>query len=258
MAVWLRYGQNSVGFDDGLIRAADFASLMAAEDAFSSLNAQSHQLLESTQNTCAQLFAAATARAEALVKEAEQVRALAEIEGMRIGREKALDEWTARAVDQAIESRAMLERQKLRLRDIVSLSVERLVGEIDRKALFMGALKTISKLVQDVPLLTLRVHESDLGAARAAVDESLAQSGLSCTIDVLSAPGLEPGACLFESDHGVIDAGLAHQLQSVRRAVARAMQHTALIPGAFIDQANNMVTSDAEAVQASPSPSLNP
>jgi type III secretion protein L len=256
MVVWLRYGQNSVGITDGLIRAADFANLMAAEDAFSSLNEESRQLLESTQNTCAQLLAATTARAEALMNEAEQARASAEAEGLSLGHERALDEWTARAVDQAIESREMLERQKLRLRDIVSLSVERLVGEIDRKALFVGALKTISKLVQDVPLLTLRVHESDLGAARAAIDESLAQSGLSCTIDVLAVSGLEPGACLFESDRGVIDAGLGHQLQSVRRAVARAMQNTALKPGILNGQVSELVT--GEAAQMSADQSLKP
>ena len=257
MVVWLRYGQNSVGVVDGLIRSADFANLMATEDALTGLNAEALQLLEHTQATCEQMLAATAARVEALVTEAEQAKALCEIEGMRLGREKALDDWTAHAVDQAIESRAMLERQKLRLRDIVSLSVERLVGEVDRKALFASALKTISKLVQDVPLLTLRVHESDFGAARAAVDESLAQSGLSCTIDVSVATDLEPGACVFESDHGVIDAGLAQQLQSVRRAVARAMQHTALIPGTFNDHVNKLVTSEAEAVQVSPSPSLN-
>jgi type III secretion protein L len=258
MVVWLRYGQNTVGVADGLIRAADFASLMATEDALSSLNTESRQLLENTQATCKQMLAATTARAEALISEAQHARAIAESEGMRLGREKALDEWTARAVDQAIESRAMLERQKLRLRDIVSLCVERLVGEVDRKALFANALKTISKLVQDVPLLTLRVHEFDLSAARAAVDESLAQSGLSCTIDVSVATGLEPGACLFESDNGVIDAGLTQQLQSVRRAVVRAMRHTALIPGASNDHANKLVTSEAEAVQANTSLSLNP
>ena len=256
MVVWLRYGQNTVGVADGLIRSADFASLMATEDALQSLNTESRQLLEHTQATCGQMLAVTTARAEALMNEAQHAKAMAESEGTRLGREKALDEWTARAVDQAIESRAMLERQKLRLRDIVSLCVERLVGEVDRKALFANALKTISKQVQDVPLLTLRVHEVDLSSARAAVAESLAQSGLSCTIDVSAATGLEPGACLFESDLGVIDAGLTHQLRSVRRAVARAMQHTALSPEAFNGQANKLVTNEAEAVQASPSPSL--
>jgi type III secretion protein L len=250
MVVWLRYGQNTVGIPDGLIRSADFANLVATEEALSSLNAESHRLLQSTQTTCEQLLAATAARVEALMHEAREERALAETEGMRLGREKALDDWTARAVDQAIESRAMLERQKLRLRDIVSLCVERLVGEIDRKVLFASALKTISKLVQDVPLLTLRVHASDMGAARAAVDESLAQSGLGCTISVSADPGLEPGACLFESDHGVIDAGLAHQLQSVRRAVARAMHHTALTASTSSDLAGRPVPNEAGRARA--------
>jgi type III secretion protein L len=226
MVVWLRYGQGAVGIADGLIRSADFANLVATEEALFKLNEEARQLLEGTQTTCDEMLAATGSRAERLMNEAQMARQLAEAEGLRIGRAQALDEWTGRAVEQSIESRAMLERQKLRLRDIVSLCVERLVGETDRKALFSRALKTISKLVQDVPLLTLRVHESDLVAARAAVDELLAQSGSGCSIDVAGDTSLAPGACLFESDLGVIDAGLAHQLQSVRRAVARATEHT--------------------------------
>ena len=226
MVVWLRYGQGAVGIVDGLIRSADFANLVATEDALFKLNEEARQLLESTQATCDEMLAATQARVEGLVNEAKMARQLAEAEGLRIGRAQALDEWTARSVEQSIESRAMLERQKVRLRDIVSLCVERLVGETDRKALFARALKTIGKLVQDVPLLTLRVHESDLVAARAAVDDLLAQAGSACSIEVTADTGLAPGACLFESDLGVIDAGLAHQLQSVRRAVARATEHT--------------------------------
>ena len=226
MVVWLRYGQGTVGVPGGLIRAADFANLVSTEDALHSLGEQSHLLLVRAQTTCDQMLSEAGARVSELVAAAEAIKREAASEGLRLGRNEAIDAWTKRSVDHARESRDMMERQKLRLRDIVSLCVERLVGETDRKALFARALKTISKLVQDVPLLTLRVHESDLVAARAAVDELLAQSGSGCSIDVTADTSLAPGACLFESDLGVIDAGLAQQLQSVRRAVARATEHT--------------------------------
>jgi type III secretion protein L len=226
MVVWLRYGQGTVGVPDGLIRAVDFANLVSTEDALHSLGEQSRLLFEGAQATSEQMLSVAEARVAELVAAAEVIKREAASEGLRIGRNEAMDVWTKRSVDQARESRDMMERQKLRLRDIVSLCVERLIGETDRKALFARALKTIGKLVHEVPLLTLRVHESDLDAARAAVDELLLQAGPGCTIDVTAESGLEPGACLFESDLGVIDAGLAHQLQSVRRAVARATEHT--------------------------------
>jgi type III secretion protein L len=230
MVVWLRYGQGAVGITDGLIRSADFANLVSTDDALYSLNEQARQLLESTQATCDEMLSTTQAQVAALLGEAEAIKRSAAAEGLRIGRAEGLNTWTQRAVDQAVESRAMLERQKVRMRDIVSLCVERLVGETDRRALFARALKAISKLVQDVPMLTLRVHESDLAAARAAVDELVGPAGSKFPIEVTADSNLQPGACLFESDLGVIDAGLENQVQAVRSAVARATQQMISAP----------------------------
>jgi type III secretion protein L len=224
MVVWLRYGQSAVGIVDGVIRSADFANLVSTEEAMHTLNEQARELLESTQETCDDMLATTQAQIAVSTKEADAIKQAAAGEGLRMGRTEALNAWTQRAVDQAIESRAMLERQKGRLRDIVSLCVERLVGETDRRALFARALKTIGKLVQDVPMLTLRVHESDVAAARAAVDDLVGPSGSKFPIEVTADISLRPGACLFESDLGVIDAGLENQVQAVRRAMARATQ----------------------------------
>lgn len=227
MVVWLRYGQGAVGITEGVIRAADFANLVSTEEALFSLTERARGLFDTTQKTCDQMLAAAEARVAAEMAEAQAIKDAAASEGLQIGRIEALNSWTQRTVDQAVESRAMLERQKLRLRDIVSLCVERLVGESDRKALFARALKTISKLVQDIPMLTLRVHESDVAAAQMAVDDLLAPGGSKFPIEVVVDISLSPGGCLFESDLGVIDAGLENQLQAIRRAVAKATQQVA-------------------------------
>lgn len=227
MVVWLRYGQGALGITEGVIRAADFANLVSTEEALFSLTERARGLFDTTQKTCDEMLSSSEARVAAVMAEAQAIKQAATAEGLQIGRTEALNAWAQRTVDQAIESRAMLERQKLRLRDIVSLCVERLVGESDRKALFARALKTISKLVQDIPMLTLRVHESDVAAAQMAVDDLLAPGGSKFPIEVVVDISLPPGGCLFESDLGVIDAGLENQLQAIRRAVAKATQQVA-------------------------------
>jgi type III secretion protein L len=227
MVVWLRYGQGAVGITEGVIRAADFANLVSTEEALFNLTERARGLFDTTQKTCDEMLSSSEARVAAVMAEAQAIKQAATAEGLQIGRTEALNAWAQRTVNQAIESRAMLERQKLRLRDIVSLCVERLVGDGDRKALFARALKTISKLVQDVPMLTLRVHESDVAAAQMAVDELLAPGGSKFPIEVVVDITLPPGGCLFESDLGVIDAGLENQLQAIRRAVAKATQQVA-------------------------------
>ena len=42
---------------------------------------------------------------------------------------------------------------------------------------------------------------------------------------------LPPGSCLFESDEGLIDAGLKTQLAAIRRAMERAAEHLLLDDG---------------------------
>ena len=248
MVVWLRYGQGAVGITEGVIRAADFANLVSAEEALFNLTERARGLFDTTQKTCDEMLSSSEARVAAVMAEAHAIRQAATAEGLQIGRTEALNAWAQRAVNQAIESRAMLERQKLRLRDIVSLCVERLVGDGDRKALFARALKTISKLVQDVPMLTLRVHESDKAAAQMAVDDLLAPGGSKFPIEVVVDIGLQPGGCLFESDLGVIDAGLENQLQAIRRAVAKATQQVA----SAAQQAEELHTESASGEAALP------
>jgi Flagellar assembly protein FliH len=81
----------------------------------------------------------------------------------------------------------------------------------------------VNHIVKAVPLLTLRVSPGDQAAAQRAV-EAVTEDGRSSPIEVLADPTLALGSCVFESDQGVIDAGLETQLAAIERAVQRASQ----------------------------------
>jgi type III secretion protein L len=222
MVIWLRHGPCAVGLDQGLVRAQDYAPLVTMTEACDMASAQLQQLRLDAHAQAARLIEDAQAQAQALRAEALRLQEQGYAEGLERGRSEALQEWTQRAVDEAEVARHGLERQKERLRDIVSLAVERVIGQTDRKALFARALGTLTTLIQEVPLLTLRVHEADHGSAQAALADLMSQLGLGASkVEIVRDATLVQGSCLFESDRGLIDAGLDTQLAAIRRALTK-------------------------------------
>jgi type III secretion protein L len=236
MAVWLRHGPCTVGLEHGLVRAADFAHWVAMDEAAATVGAQLHALRDAAQAESARITQQAEADADALRTQAAQLRDKGYADGLARGQREALAQATQRAVDEALVARQALERQKERLRDIVSLAVERVIGQTDRKALFARALTTLSTLIEEVPLLTLRVHEADHVFAQAAVAELMATlSHAAPRVEIVRDATLAQGSCLFESDHGQIDAGLNTQLAAIRRALTKVPHvkaHHAATPAA--------------------------
>jgi type III secretion protein L len=226
MAVWLTHGPCTVGFDHGLIRAADFARLADSATIAAAVADERERVLAQARAEAGELLDAARAEAAALVQDARDRLAQAHQCGMSQGLEDAAAHWAGQAMAAAESRRRHLLRQSERLAAIVSMAVERVIEQEDRAGLFRRSLRTIVKLVKDTPMLTLRVTEADRDIAQGAVDAVKAQlSGL--PIEVVTDAALNEGGCRFESDGGVIDAGLDTQLAALRRAVARAAQQMA-------------------------------
>jgi len=240
MAVWLTHGSHAVGLPAGVIRAADFAVLTTAAGVAATTDAERERVLAQARAEADTLVA----DAQALLAEAAQRYERARAEGHERGLQDAAVEWTQKVLDEAAVKQRDLRRQVDRLSSIVAMAVERMVDEEDRAALIRRSLRTISKLVQDTALLTLRVCPADRDNAQRAVDEVQPQLGGSLAIDIVADASLPAGACLFESDRGVIDAGVQTQLAAIRRAVTRAVESMAREPA---DAAPDLPRSDAPA-----------
>jgi type III secretion protein L len=235
MAVWITHGSRAVGIDDGVIRAQDFAHLVASSELMEAAVLERDRLVAEAQAQADALLESARAEAASLVAEAQASFEQAYKSGLDRGLHDAAAQWAGQALDAAGATRRSLYRQSERLSNLVSMAVERVIDQEDRAALFRRSLRTIVKLVKNVPVLTMRVHEQDREHAQRAVDAVLRQSRSTMSIEVLSDPALEPGGCRFESDDGVVDASLDTQLEALRRAVRRAARHIA--PGAPDDEA---------------------
>ena len=239
MAVWLTHGPCTVGFDEGLIRAADFARLADSAAVAAAVADERDQVLALARAEAGALLAAAREEATALVAAARDQLELAHRSGMNQGLEDAAAHWAGQAMAVADARRRHLFRQSERLAAIVSMAVERVIEQEDRAGLFRRSLRTIVKLVKDTPMLTLRVTEADRDIAQGAVDAVKAQLTGGLPIEVVADAAMREGGCRFESDGGVIDAGLDTQLAALRRAVARAAQQMARESAAQEDDAQD-------------------
>ena len=239
MAVWLTHGPCTVGFDEGLIRAADFARLADSAAVAAAVADERDRVLALARAEAGALLAAAREEAAALVAAARDRLELAHSSGMNQGLEDAAAHWAGQAMAVADARRRHLFRQSERLAAIVSMAVERVIEQEDRAGLFRRSLRTIVKLVKDTPMLTLRVTEADRDIAQGAVDAVKAQLTGGLPIEVVTDAAMREGGCRFESDGGVIDAGLDTQLAALRRAVARAAQQMARESAAQEDAAQD-------------------
>jgi type III secretion protein L len=227
MAVWITHGSGAVGIDDGVIRARDFAHLVDAAALVQEAARERDRVVAEARAQADALLEAAREEASSLVAEAQSSFEQAYKTGLDRGLHDAATQWAGQALDAAGATRRSLYRQSERLSNLVSMAVERVIDQEDRAALFRRSLRTIVKLVKNVPVLTMRVHELDRDHAQRAVETVLKQSRSSMSIEVLSDPALLPGGCRFESDDGVVDASLDTQLEALRRAVQRAAHHIA-------------------------------
>lgn len=199
-------------------------------DAAQALQGEREQVLADAQREIEQLRSAAVGEIDASLAAAREERARGYAQGLAQGLEDAANQWTESALREAASARRSLMRQTHRLSQIVSLAVAPIIEHEDRVAMFNRTLKAVAKLVRDVPMATMRVSPSELGSARSAVTAFAPCATGRLQIEVKGDSALQPGSCLFESDQGVIDAGLKTQLAAIQRAMDRAAQHMVLEP----------------------------
>jgi type III secretion protein L len=228
MVIWFRDGPCTVGFENGLIKAADFAQVTSLLEINATMQAKAEALLVQARAQAEQSLAEARAQADVLLAQARAEHEQGFAKGFEKGHREGLQAWTTRALADAAQGQRALDKQRDRLGSLVAMAVERVVEQEDKQALFQRALRSVGKLLQEVPLLTLRVHQSDRDSARRAVDAVLAGVAGGAQIEVVADTRLASGSCLFESDHGVIDAGLQTQLAAIKRAAVKAARRGAV------------------------------
>lgn len=183
------------------------------------------------------LLARARSDAQTIVTEAQdaaaQTRAAAEQEyasaasrGYEAGQQQALADWYQRTAQSLAERRAIQESLRERIAALVVEAVEQIIVHEKTEALFARAVIAVDRIVDGGSYLKVRVSPADYGAAMREFGQLAAdwrERGRPVPLTVIADNELGAGACVCESDVGMVDASLAVQLNAMRAAVARAL-----------------------------------
>lgn len=192
-----------------LLDADERAAVDEASGLLREAHIQAEQIINDAHGQAADIVAQARRQAD------EQIKVAA------TNAERAAREAAAKTVAQAESSRA---RSLTSMDERIGVLVTRTLGkvlnerEIDEK-FFSSVLEKVLRAAREEKFLTLRVCPDQFEAAQRSVDKLLEQAGATAFVEVSADSALARGACLIESEHGVIDASLDMQLDAIRRAL---------------------------------------
>lgn len=238
MVIWLRnahdegsceQGRGAVGVDGDIVRRETFARLVELDEGHAMLTDLRHDVLATARDDAARIVAAAQREADEI-----RERALLEFEtgqrrGYEAGRQDALAQWYSETAEWLVRRHDLETSLRQRMADIVVLAVENIVASERPEALLARAADAVERIVDAGCHLRVRVHPDQRERAAQAFGHAAAgwhERGRPVTVTVIADRALEHGACVCETDIGLIDASLSAQIDAVRLAVTRALERT--------------------------------
>jgi flagellar assembly protein FliH len=177
---------------------------------------------QAAQRDCAQQIALVQQQCEQRVG---QARAAALREGEAAGCSRAalelqpVLERLARGIEEIAQLRPRLRREAegdlIRLSLAIARRVLHRELSIDAEAMHGLLLGALEKL-QSQEILRVRIHPAHAGPLKACLSQAVAGSGA----EVIGDPSFQPGAVLFETSRGNLDASVECQLQEIERGLA--------------------------------------
>jgi type III secretion protein L len=226
VVIWLRGGTSPIGLEHGVLRAADVQALVSLQALRGELLREHDGVIAAARRQAAEIVEAAHREAQS-IRSNEQERVEAAVRaGFEEGARRNAEEWHERQARNALARSDALRRMHETLAGIVTSAVERIVHTEQRESLYQRALRNVQALTRGVSQLTLRVGPADIDAARLGVAEARQMAPEGVQLEVTVDPGLKPGSCIFESEHGILDASLETQLDALRAAMQRAVNKT--------------------------------
>ena len=184
-----------------VLKAADHAALAQAQTMLESARQQADALLAGAQAA----FDAECRRgyedghAEALMNQAEKM---------------------IETVGRTVEYFAGVENEMI---ELVLAAVQKIIDGYDDREKIMVVVRNALAVVRNQKQMTLRLHPGEVETVREQVNELLAAYPGVGYLDLVADARLDRGACILESEIGVVEASLESQLQALRKAFTRML-----------------------------------
>jgi type III secretion system HrpE/YscL family protein len=233
MLIWSSPGGGQLLAERGIVRAHEFATVTELDEILGEARDEAQAIRLRAEEDAERLVDNALQQAGKLVLEARQeadaLREQAELEaqaertrGYEEGGAEAAADWYERFAELQARHDSLLDGNEDRLAGIVALAVERIVRSESREAAFSRALQGVREALREAGSAQMLVHPDEAAAAEAALAADRGADSEGPRVQVQADAALPPGACIFESPLGRLDASLDVQLAGMRAALQRA------------------------------------
>jgi type III secretion protein L len=233
MLIWSSPCGGQLLAECGIVRAHEFTTVTQLDEILGQAREEAQairrhaeqeagRIVEQALQQAGQLVEQARLEAEALRQQAAHEADLEGSRGYEEGQREAAAEWHDRFADLQDRHDSLLDGVEDRVAGIVALAVERIVRAESREAAFARALQGVREALREAGSARLLVNPAEAEAAEAALAADAGMNAEGPRVQVEPDPALPPGACIFESPLGRLDASLDVQLAGMRAALQRA------------------------------------
>lgn len=184
--------------------------ILAGADRLAWADAQT--LLEHAHSQAETIIAGAQAAFDA-----ERERGYAE------GREAALLDQAEKMIETVGRTVDYFANVESEMVELVMQSVRRVVDGFDSRETVMAVVRNALAVVRNQKHMTLRLHPDEVDVVKARVNELLAAYPGVGYLDIIADARLVRGACILESEIGMVEASLDGQIEALRRAFQRTL-----------------------------------
>lgn len=165
------------------------------------------------------ILEAARVRAAELEQAARQAYDRRVEEGYRDGLEQGRLEHAEKLLETIMSSVEFIEGIEATVVRVVTEAVRKVIGDLGDDERIVRIVRTALVAVRSQQRVVVRVAPADERAVTEALGAMLQSApGSASFLDVVADPRLDRGACLLESELGVVDASLETQLKALENA----------------------------------------
>jgi type III secretion protein L len=187
--------------DTRVLRATDFAALIEAQMLLDNAHAQADAILAGAQEAF----------------DAERRR------GYEDGKQEALLDQAGKMIEtvgRTVDYFAGVENEMV---DLVMAAVRKVVDSFDDREKVMIVVRNALAVVRNQKHMTLRLHPEEIEVVRGNINDILAVYPGVGYLDLLADARLARGACILESQIGMVEANLEGQIAALRGAFQRTL-----------------------------------
>ena len=169
------------------------------------------------------LLADARAQAQAIVARSQAAYEEHCARGYQDGLEQARLDQAEKMIESVSRTVDYFAKVEVDMVELVLGAVRKIVDGYDDREKVLIVVRNVLAVVRNQKQMTLRLHADDVAVVRQKVNELLAAYPGVGYLDIVADERLGRGACILESEIGMVEASLAGQLQALRSAFERVL-----------------------------------